>query len=584
MTHRRLLALLPLFLAPTLGAGAQVTNVRSGGSGTGSSVAAPGTAAVREAQTGFERFRRNNLPPAKSVRGTGGNGSCDEQVGNFCYWYDESEPPPPAEPERIREARSRLIATLDSAAKALPLDRWIAGQRVRYLVEAERFRDAVVAAKECGSDDWWCKALLGMALHLEGDFVDAEGAFAAALEQMPERERCAWRDFTILLDDTQRQQYRNLSCEQRTAFENRVWWLARPLYSSRGNDARTEWHSRVMMTKILDGSATAHQQGFDADEQELLLRYSWPRAFSRSGSRSPNDSGPSVVGHEPTPAYPYIPNAFITDNPVNADSMRWHTGMPPVRARYAPAYSSRMRRLDHQTALFRRGDSALVVMAYDLGRDSVAAADLAAALVLTRGDSSDATIVRSAAPKRRDVLTGMSTWGPLLLSAEVYAPSRRLTARARYGIRPPYSVGTRVTLSDVLLFEPYGSIPQSIEEALPHAMPSLRVRADQRIGFFWESYGTDPNGEPLSVALTVASEYEEPSFWKRRLQALRLSKDVKPVSVSLQDVSARGTTTSARAVVVDISTLKPGSYLVELEIGVAGQYKLRTERRIEVVP
>ena len=84
MTHRRLLALLPLFVAPTLGAGAQVTNVRSGGSGTGSSVAAPGTAAVREAQTEFERFRRNNLPPARSVRGTGGNGSCDEQVGNFC--------------------------------------------------------------------------------------------------------------------------------------------------------------------------------------------------------------------------------------------------------------------------------------------------------------------------------------------------------------------------------------------------------------------------------------------------------------------------------------------------------------------
>ena len=123
MTHRRLLALLPLFLAPTLGAGAQVTNVRSGGSGTGSSsVAAPGTAAVREAQTEFERFRRNNLPQAKSVRGTGGNGSCDEQVGNFCYWYDESGPPPPAEPERIREARSRLIATLDSFRDCLDGD------------------------------------------------------------------------------------------------------------------------------------------------------------------------------------------------------------------------------------------------------------------------------------------------------------------------------------------------------------------------------------------------------------------------------------------------------------------------------
>jgi hypothetical protein len=59
-------------------------------------------------------------------------------------------------------------------------------------------------------------------------------------------------------------------------------------------------------------------------------------------------------------------------------------------------------------------------------------------------------------------------------------------------------------------------------------------------------------------------------------------REAKPVTVQVQDVSARGQTTSPRAVEVDISTLPPGAYLVELEIEVAKQYRVRAERRIVV--
>ena len=51
----------------------------------------------------------------------------------------------------------------------------------------------------------------------------------------------------------------------------------------------------------------------------------------------------------------------------------------------------------------------------------------------------------------------------------------RRSARARYGIRPPYAVGARVSLSDLLLFEPYGALPASLEEVIPHARPTLQV-------------------------------------------------------------------------------------------------------------
>jgi hypothetical protein len=567
---------------------AQVTSIR-GGSDSGSTLrnvpkdAPTLVLSAHQTQANFELYRRANLVDGPAGRS---GGSCDEQVGRFCYWYDEKEPPAPPEPARVRDARDKLIVVFDSAAAQVPGDGWVAGQRVRYLAEANRTSDAVAAAKACKGESWWCASLVGFAHHVNGEYGKADSAYRVAIAAMPERERCAFGDVTLLLDDGLLPRYRQTRCgsPERAAFERRVWWLARPLFASAANDARTEYYARMTMVQMLTDAPSAHEMGFDADERELLLRYSWPRAWTKGAGRAEN-GGPSIVGHEPSPAYPYLPGSFVFDNPVASDSLKWTTAPGVVRARYQPAYAVRLRPLEHQSALFRRGDSSLVVMAYDVHADSALnSAPREAALVLTRGEPSDATIVRLPNAPTRGVLTAKSTWEPLLMSAEVVAPSVQRTARARYGTRPPYGVGARVTLSDILLFEPYGSLPAKVEDVIPHALPSLRVRADKKLGFFWEAYGTNPVGEPMSVSLTVAPEYKEPGFWQRRMQALRLSKDAKPVSVSLDDMSARGTTTSARAVDVDISTLKPGRYVVELEIEVAKQYRVRAERTIEVIP
>lgn len=581
-----------LAVAPCIGA--QVTSVRSGSdrfdrdsTRASSAPLADAEAAVkaaRAAQTQFEQYRRNNLPESHSSRG--GGGSCDEQVGRFCYWYDEKEPPPPREPDRVREARSRLIATLDSAAAMNPANRWVAGQRVRYLAEAGRERDAVTAALACRAEGWWCGALVGFVYHEAGDYVRADSAYQATLRTMPSRDRCEWEDISLLLDEELLPRYRRQQCgdSARLAFERRVWWLARPLFSTAANDAKTEHYARVTMAHMLTDAPSAHEMGFDEDERELLLRYSWPRAWSRGGGGFFSRGASGVVGHEPTPAYPYLPNAFVYDNPVNTDSLRWTTRPGVVHARYAPAYATPLLRLEHQSALFRRGDSSLVVLAYDLQSDSALARapDLRAALVLTRGEERDATIARLP-NKSRGVIMAHSVWAPLLMSAEVTSPSVGRSARARYGIRPPYAVGVRVSLSDLLLFEPYGTLPTSLEEVIPHALPTLRVHADKKLGFYWEAYGTNPAGETMNVGVTVAPEVtDEPSRAQRLKRALRLWTEAKPVVVQVQDVSARGRTMSPRAVEVDISTLKPGAYLVELEIEVAKQYRVRAERRIVV--
>jgi hypothetical protein len=145
---------------------------------------------AQRAQAEFEWARRARVPVAPT-RSTDG---CDESIGRFCYWHDPTEQAPPPEPASIGAARTRLLRILDSAALALPGDEWIAGQRVRYLVESGADSSALTAARSCRAADWWCAALVGFALHAAGNFAGADSAYAVALRDMPREERCRWND------------------------------------------------------------------------------------------------------------------------------------------------------------------------------------------------------------------------------------------------------------------------------------------------------------------------------------------------------------------------------------------------------
>jgi hypothetical protein len=169
------------------------------------------------------------------------------------------------------------------------------------------------------------------------------------------------------------------------------------------------------------------------------------------------------------------------------------------------------------------------------------------------------------------------------MSAEIAAESASTLIRARYGVRPPDAVGTRVSLSDLLFYAPYGNFPTSVEEVLPHALPTQRVRASDPLGVYWEAYGTDPAGETMTVTLTVVQESEDAGIFRRGARALGLGREAEPVRVIVEDRSVRGATMTARAIQVDISTLRPGTYLVQLDVQVAGQYAIRADRQIVVV-
>ncbi len=577
-------ALLVSLAALAASARAQVVDVRS----VTPESTGPSVISLKAVQLEFEAFRRTHLPSMSVSRG-GGSGSCDEQVGRFCYWYDEKSPAPPKEPDSIRDARNRMIAKLDSNAKAFPGERWTSGQVVRYLTEAERFDEAVAAARGCKLDGWWCFGLQGFALHMAHRYRAADSVFALALDVMSQKERCDWRDLKLVLDDELLKDYRELNCARRLAFEQRVWWLARPMLSSSGNDARSEYYARLMYARFLEDAPSVHTLGFteDEDERELSLRYGWAREFTREGGATGKGG---ITGHEPTPAHPMLPMAASVRNPALSDSLGWRgKGLPGVRARYHAEYARRLLPLPHQSALFRRGDTALVVLAYDVESDSafpaaVKAKNLTAALVLTRGEESDATIVRVDAPQTRATIVARSAWGPMLLSAELAAPDADVLARARYGLRASDMIGSRVQVSDLLIFEPYKDMPDRLEDVIPHARAGVTMKPDTKIGIYWETYNTRPTGEGMQVSITVAPE-EVPGGgnWLRKgLTALRLIREAKPVSVGMRDVSARGLGYTPRSVVVDLTSLKPGRYVLELEVTAEGTIPVRASRVIVI--
>ena len=560
-----------------IGEGMLDTNNAPGGRDSGMTVP-PSPEDARVAQRDFESYRRWRMRQADLGRGSG---ECDETIGSFCYWYDPKAPPPPIEDPAVGKARNRLLALLDSIATGFPGERWVAGQRVRYYLDANKNAEAERAARECTATGPWCPQLLGVALHEESRFAAAEKAFSAAREKMTPLEWCRWSDVLMLLDDALRGRYLKLTCDQKELFNQRFWWLARPFYGLGPNDARTEFHARLTMAQILDGTASPYQFAFNKDEREMLVRYGWSRAWSKSPARG-QGVPEAIVGHERVPAYPFVPLTGMVDYPWRTDSSLWSPDYRPALGRYGPTYAKTLVVLRHQSALFRRGDTAVVVLAWDASDQQAPRGPIEAALIVS--DSGlHAGVSRLTSNEPRGSLTARTTWGGVLVSAELRQEATAWTARSRYGIQPPLAVGARVTLSDVLLYHAGADAPENLEQAAERALGTMRLKSSDKIGMYWELYGVDAAGEQATVTITVVPELEETGFFTRQARRLSLMKATEPVSMRIGDQTTPGVNRASRAVSLDISTLSKGTWRIEVEIEVKGQpYALHSERTIEV--
>src|SRR6266566_846646 len=407
----------------------------------GNSQATPDSGAIlksaRRAQAAFESTRRASLPELSG----GSPGGRTEIIGRITLSFesggdDETVVP---EPPRIRSARARLLLTLQEASAALPGDEWIAGQQVRYLIEDSQPQQAARVAEQCRAVRWWCDALMGLVRHVTGDYARADSAFTTALAEMPDEERCRWNDISTLLEGDAAERYRKLDCADRAAFETRWWWLAQPLYSLATNDRRTEHVARVVRARMEEGRRTPHGLLWGDDLREILMRYGSPTWWTRDPpAYLLVQSDPKVTGHYPSGAVQFAPSAHALVDPAGATPEDWNLDPPKTREQYAPAYATSFTYLEHQEALFRRGDSCLVVAAPDLSGDTLfAQRAVSVALALAADEHTIVTARDSGSAAAPRAVVAAAPCQPYLLSLEADAPHERHVARARYARRRP---------------------------------------------------------------------------------------------------------------------------------------------------
>ena len=536
---------------------------------------------ARAAQADFERIRRNHFPWTWG----GGGGSCDERVGRFCLTHgdDDDDWIPPPEPEPVREARTALLETLHEAVLVLPGDDWIIGQRVRYLIEADRLPDALQAARSCRASRWWCSALAGYAHHAHEDFPAADSAFGAALDGMDPEEKRRWSDVSLLFPEGAPREYRRAEGAVRDSLERRFWWLADPLHMVAGNERRTEHFSRWVLDQLQDRAKSTEGLSWGGDLRELLLRYGWPVGWERV--RPPlhrSGTQPDLVSHYANRSRQFAPPARFLADPSTIRSGDWKIDAERARTEYLPGYAGTFEELEHTVALFRRGDSVVVTAEYRLPEDTAKSRGRwEAAMILTADERADPLVVRGVVGSSEGSLRLTAPVVPALFSLEIQRTDTvGRAARARYWLPLAPLPPGGAAVSDLLLFRPTDPLPESLAEAAPEAYGPSTFRSGMQIGLFWEVYGLGSNPDAFPVSITLR---DTGRGWLRRLgETLGVVGSDDPIRLRWSEAPPTEPGVFARSAVLTLPELAPGSYTLELMVTLPGREPLVTSREIRI--
>jgi hypothetical protein len=552
---------------------------------------------ARRAQEEFERLRERQIP-AELARG---RGRCDEPVGRLCLNFTaEGEAAPPIEqpPRPIQDARRELLDALAVAGEALPGDDWIAGQRVRYLVESGDLLGAGAVADACAGTPWWCSALNGLVYHEDGAWVEAGGAFLDALEAMPDRERERWAGELFVLERDGRRFLDVSDAGERERRRALLWRLADPLYLVPGNDRWTAHMARITTVRTLEDAWNPFGLSWEVDLEEIVLRYGWALGWERvRGQQSFQQLTPNrMVGRLDPDRRRYLPTgpeleAFPA---TEDDALRVLAG--PQTTGHSPAYAPFVTNLTSQTARFRRGSDLLVVHAFARADDDGGPGSPGGATAVPRDLASALFLLPVAGPVIEDrpvpVREGSELEGvwtvtvpndtDRILSMEGYARFDRRAWRTRRGLeRLPDAAGAISVSDPIFLDAGPDEIPTTLDDALAHVVPTVRFEAGRTVRIGWEVYGI-PEGEQARVALGL--EPAERSFARRLGEFFRVLDPPAPVVIRWDDAPTERPGVIFRAVDLALPDLDPGRYDLFLEITADDGVPAVTRRRFVVEP
>lgn len=554
---------------------------------------------ARAAQASFERRRMRLLPLARGSY----TGSCDENVGRFCTWYDEDGWWPGPEDPRITSLRDELIVQLDAAAEVIPGDDWILGQRVWYRGEAGRWAEALALAEACGgASPWWCAALSGLALHAQERFHEAAGAFERALRLMdPERAR-RWRVPRWPVEGAVRDALEDLSGPELERALRRLWLLADPLFIVPGNDRMTAHYARWTVGTLKRGTRTPFAIPWGDDLLQLTVRNGWEIGWERMWGRDLT-SADAVVGHKHPEGRDFMPPARAFRHPSASRAEDLVAGTRRPRSLYAPPYAPQVLPFRGQVALFPRGARTVVVATHFLPEDTTWAArhglprpwldppdgegreDRGGLFLvpLGTGDSAHIASATSRGSTEGRELVDVPA-GRYLVSVEAWSPRRRRAGRYRRGLEAAPVPPDVPRVSDLLLLRPgpTGENGAGLEATLRGSLDDALLRAEVSEGSMvdvaFEITGATRRGARFDLELEVQRANE--GLLRRLGRALRLVGGAPRVAVAWTEVVPGGVRPLFKRVRLDLRGLEPGPYRMTLSL--TGQGREATVARLDM--
>ena len=562
---------------------------------------------ARTKQREFEEFRESRIPVERERT----DATCDERIGRICIWFGgEDEIRFPRELSEVGEARTELIDFLTDANERLA-DPWVLGQLVHYLVERESLVQAEQVASACGIEErWWCLALTGYALHVQLRYVESEDVFREALATMPEEELAWWIALRYVMTPDAEAAFQQADPDEQLRQWELFWRLSDPLFLFLGNDRLTDHLARLVEAKnfrdavhpqglsYADHEADDERDGlsFRNDMEATLIRYGRIIGYSRTHDPSQLARGRlvdtrRVVGHHHPKSRGYLfPERFL-ESPSEVPPESWITAPREARTWYAPPYAPEIRGLDTQIARFRRDGEMLVVGAYKPTPpppdplDPGAAPEpveidgpVHSALFLVPEDGSEPISVRGT--DSEGVLTMYSWPGRYVSGIEVVDQEGRRAWRARQGVQLlPLAFGV-VDASDLMILKEDAPLPETLDEAIPHARPGIRVRQGERFPVVWEVYGLRVE-EPIRVTLGFTQGH--PGFLARVGEFLGILEPDEPVEVTFEDAGVDLVQHAFRSIELELPDLEPGEYTLHLRLDIAGREPVTKSRPITVV-
>lgn len=479
-------------------------------------------------------------------------GGCRADEGDTCFGGDHEDQLCRRVPGcRSDAARSRFLEALGAGARAEPRSAGWVGHAVYAHTRMDRPVTALDLASECSAERTWCGLLMGLALHRNGRALDAESAFRSALDESP--LECLLRDVGPLLDDTARELYASWSCDERSEFDRRFWWMTDPSLAEAGNPRWVEHVARgvelILHRQILDAVRSHHP----AHHDDQVVR--------RGAEDSFDDEG-RFAGLRSACCH-FVPESGGPEEPL--DLLRYRLASDRGREGFTPA-AGPVLDTEVQWARFEADGRVEIVGISESER----------ALRLTWSPAPEQVdrlgLVHPEPSGRVEAIARVApTEGLLDLESEGTAPR----VRARLGVNAWPQGHLRV--SDLLLLRAGQSeAAGSRDEAVDRALPTTTIRGHRAVGLYWEVYGV-PDGQPIT--LTLRLEGPPPGFWGR-LGAVIGRSPRNPAEV--QWAARSGGDPHREALDVDLGNLGEGSHTLVLTVRNAAGDRFERRREIEV--